>query len=238
MINVNLIYDAKAFYWYRSNLLFAKKKRQSSAPKMLAVAGVVLWLVAILVLVVPSAPVLAYKFLPGITESIAKKLGSNAEIDKSLFGEELYVEPVVIPEYDATLPDKNMLVIDRIGFKSEIAMDEDWVEDMKKGPWMAPDYGLPNQNGLPMIIAAHRFGYIYWTNQFRREHSFYNLPKLEVGDTFEVIWDQRKYTYEIYEGYTDNEIRQSSYDADVILYTCEVLNSDRRIVRLARRIVT
>ena len=236
MINVNLIYDAKAFAWYPSRVLFTRREEETRVPKVLGLAGVFLWLIALLVIVGPAAPSLAYKLVPRLTESVAEKLGSDAAVAKSEFGAELYVEPVALPPYEDSLPKENMLVIEKIGFNSEISTDPDWVETMKKGPWMVPDYGVPTERGLPVILAAHRFGYIYWSNQFRREHSFYNLPKLGVGDTFNIVWDRRKYTYEIYEGYTDEAIRESSYGADVILYTCEVLNSDRRIVRLARRI--
>ena len=61
-----------------------------------------------------------------------------------------------------------------------------------------PDFGTPLDRTKPVILAAHRFGYLAWTNLYRRKNSFYNLPKLKEGDLVEITYKQRKYTYEIY----------------------------------------
>jgi sortase (surface protein transpeptidase) len=86
-----------------------------------------------------------------------------------------------------------------------------------------------------MILAAHRFGYLTWTNAYRFKNSFYKLPELEPGDKAIVIWGQRKYTYEIYDGEESEEISQ--YGADLILYTCKFLESNVRIFRYGRLVV-
>jgi sortase (surface protein transpeptidase) len=100
--------------------------------------------------------------------------------------------------------------------------------------WRVPDFGTAYERKLPMILAAHRFGYIAWTNQYRRQNSFFNLPELVPGDKVEVIWNQRRYVYEIYAGEEGKEITQ--YTADLILYTCKLLESDIRIFRYAKLI--
>ena len=86
-----------------------------------------------------------------------------------------------------------------------------------------------------MILAAHRWGYVYWTNSFRTLNSFYNLPKLAVGDKIEIIWNQRKYLYEIYDSGTGDKI--TDYSANLILYTCELWNSPTRIFKYAKRTI-
>jgi len=132
------------------------------------------------------------------------------------------------------LPTENSLEIPKIKVSTVIQEGNDWEKALEAGVWRVPEFGEPVERKLPIIMAAHRYGYLKWSNTYRRENSFYNLPKVENGDQIEIIWNQRKYVFEVYEGYTDTKIRD--YSADLILYTCELLNSDRRIVRLARLI--
>ncbi len=95
-----------------------------------------------------------------------------------------------------------------------------------------PDFGTAQERTNPMILVAHRFGYLAWSVPYRLQNSFFNLPKLKPGDQIEVIWDQRKYVYEVFAGDEGKEI--SDYQADLILYTCKFLESDERIFRYAR----
>ena len=143
-------------------------------------------------------------------------------------------EPKVAqPVYDAALPEGNWLIIPRIGVRTEIQETQSSEEALVKGVWMVPEFGKPGELDLPIILAAHRFGYKWWWNgDYWKYHSFYLLPDLQPGDLVEVIADHRKYLYEIYAGEEGTEI--SDYDADMILYTCKFLSSDIRHFRYAR----
>jgi hypothetical protein len=210
--------------------------RRSKA-KLLGLLGIFLWIVALGVIVVPNVPNILYRLFPKTTEEVAKSLGTAADVDRSRFGDQLYSRPkFVLPPFDTSLPKENMIIIPKIGLHTEIREGETWEEALRYGVWRVPDFGVPVLPGRPVILAAHRFGYLVWTNSYRRANSFFNLPKLQNGDRVELVWAQRKYVYEIFEGYTDTEIKD--YDADLILYTCEVLNSDRRIFRVARLVNT
>lgn len=138
------------------------------------------------------------------------------------------------PRFDATLPVVSTLKISSIGVDTELqeATRENFEAALKKGVWRANDSGTPYNRTEPTILAAHRFGYLAWSNSFRRENSFYNLPKLAVGDTVEITYRQRKYVYEVYGESRGEEI--GDYSADLILYTCEQLNSNVRIFKYAR----
>jgi sortase (surface protein transpeptidase) len=187
------------------------------------------------VIVVPNAPEALYRVFPDLTTKVAESLGTTADVTRSRLGDAIYERPrYILPPFDASLPAENRLMIEKIGVNTKIGEGEDWDQILKNGVWRVPNFGIPVLSGRPMILAAHRFGYLAWTNSFRRANSFFNLPKLQNGDRIEIVWNQRKYTYEIYEGYSDTKIRD--YGADLILYTCEMLNSDRRIIRLARLI--
>lgn len=138
------------------------------------------------------------------------------------------------PGFDASLPLENRIRIPSIGVDTAIQEStlEYYEEALKKGIWRVSDFGTPYTRNEPTIMAAHRFGYLAWTNIFRRENSFFSLPKLKEGDIVEIIWRQRKYVYEVYATEESEEI--SDYSGDLILYTCEALSSPIRIYKYAR----
>ena len=137
------------------------------------------------------------------------------------------------PAFDPTLPKLNTLTIPSIGVKTTLqeATYENYEDALRRGVWRVADFGAPGE-AKPVILAAHRFGYLAWTNQFRRENSFFNLPKLKVGDLVTIVWHQRKYTYEIYAEGKGKQI--SDYSANLILYTCVNLTGEERIFKYAR----
>jgi sortase (surface protein transpeptidase) len=140
-----------------------------------------------------------------------------------------------LPPQEESLPEGNRLFIPRIGVNTEILESEVPEESLAKGVWRVPDFAQPQDTTLPMILAAHRYGYNWWwKGEYWKYHSFYLLPELEPGDLVEVISDKRKYLYEIYAGEEGSEI--TDYNADLILYTCKFLNSEIRHFRYARRI--
>lgn len=142
------------------------------------------------------------------------------------------------PPVDPRLPKTNHLIIPAIGVDTDIeeATIDNYESALKKGVWRVSDFGAPGDPGIPVILAAHRYGYLAWTNLYRRQNSFYNLPKLNVGDGVEIDYQQRKYTYEVYGESEGPEI--TDYSADLILYTCESLTGETRIFRYARLIKT
>jgi sortase (surface protein transpeptidase) len=184
--------------------------------KILAVIGIV-------VLAINYAPLIVDSYI-NLTKSEAMNITqSNASVRSSYQ-----------PAYDSRLPKENRLVISKIGVNTEIAEAtyDNYESALKLGVWRVSDFGAPSANSMPTILAAHRYGYLAWSNLFRRENSFYNLPKLAVGDIVEIDWRQRKYTYEIYAEGQGTEI--TDYSADLILYTCVDLTGPERIFRYAR----
>ena len=201
--------------------------------------GLSLWLLTVIFVAAPIWPYVFYRLSPGTSEILAATIGttitetiSPPKISnlKSQISNEL-----PLPIFDPSLPKENGLLIEKIGVRGEIHEGENWSEILKTGIWRVPNFGTPESNDLPVILAAHRFGYVSWTNSFRTLNSFYSLPKLKVGDRVEIIWNQRKYIYEIYKEETGTAI--TDYTADLILYTCELWNSPTRIFKYAKRVV-
>ncbi|MCC7303813.1 sortase [bacterium] len=139
-----------------------------------------------------------------------------------------------LPEFDASLPRQNTLKIPRIGVNTVIQEGTDSKKALYHGVWRVPEFGTPLRNEDPIILAAHRYGYIEWSPAFRKTSSFANLPNLKNGDTFQMIWEQRSFVYKVY--HVEENTVLTDYSADIILYTCKYLKSPVRIVVYAKRI--
>lgn len=140
---------------------------------------------------------------------------------------------VIMPEFDSDLTETNTLYIDTIGVDAPINTGSDADAELEKGVWLTYGWGTP-EDQTPIILASHRFGYVYWTNEFRREQSFYNLPRLNPGDEISIVWNQREYIYQVTEKYEGTDFKD--LDSDLILYTCKMFNSPVRIFVEANRV--
>jgi sortase (surface protein transpeptidase) len=144
-------------------------------------------------------------------------------------------EEPVLPDIDPSLPKENGLIIAKIGVKGALHEGTDWESILKQGIWRVPDFGTPEDNALPIILAAHRWGYLDWSAAMRKLNSFYSLPKLAIGDTIKVIWGQRPYEYKVYSVSSGTKITE--YNANLILYTCQMWNSPERFFVYANRVI-
>lgn len=198
----------------------------SKTSNFLVKAAKITGLAGILFLLVSFSPSIWY----------AVKARGEATNDFGKLAQTVAVEPVETyqPKVDPSLPLESRLSVPSIGVDTliEEATSDNYEEALKEGVWRVSDFGTPYARTKPTILVAHKYGYLKWTNLFRRKSSFYNLPKLEEGDVVEIIWRQRKYIYEIYATGEGEEI--TDYSADLILYTCESLNSPVRIFKYAR----
>lgn len=212
----------------RRTFWLARPSTMSVVLTGLAVGLVILGLIAA---GVPVVPMVWYSLKPSSTSDMARIL------NEPVIGQAEAVTKEVDnwqPALDETLPKKGWVSIPEIGLKSEIIEEtqENYEAALRQGVWRVPGFGTPLNRELPTILVAHRFGYLKWTNQYRRLHSFYNLPKLEVLEKVYISWGQREYVYEIYAG--DEGTQISDYSADLILYTCQYLESDQRIFKYGR----
>ncbi|WKZ24197.1 MAG: sortase [Candidatus Dojkabacteria bacterium] len=141
---------------------------------------------------------------------------------------------LALPQFDASLPRENTLKIPKIGVNGILQEGNDSKRALYNGIWRVPEFGTPLRNDSPIILAAHRYGYIEWSSAFRKTNTFANLPNLKEGDTFQLIWEQRAYVYKVYK--VEENTQLTDYNADIILYTCKHLKSPVRIVVYAQRI--
>lgn len=222
--------------WLITKLLLVNTRRQAgfSLPLSIPVLSLLGLLLSVGVISVVYSPKVFYKFIPFQPTEIEAQVPTSP-IGGSFEDGALYTS-IVLPPKDTSLPEGNWLVIPKIGVRTQIQEAPDGENEeavLKEGVMRIHDSATPMDLG-PVVLIAHRYGYLAWSNEFRRKNSFFNLDKLQIGDTFDVIWDQRRFTYEIYAGEESTDI--SDMKADVILYTCKFLKSDVRLFRYARRV--
>ena len=197
------------------------------------VLGSILWLSALAFTFLPSWPHIYYRLSPQPPEVLAQTLSQTQDAPSDRPTSDTKAESP-LPPVDLSLPKENGLIIESIGVRGEIHQGDDWEEILKTGIWQVPNFGSPKENDQPIILAAHRWGYLDWTSQFRHLNSFYNLPTLSIEDKIIINWNQRQYIYEVYEEEVGEKI--TNYSADLILYTCQLWNSPIRIIKYAKRI--
>lgn len=203
----------------------------SKVSNIYVVLGFVFIIGALALISTPIMPYIIYRINPGETTNEVEKISQPVADDNEV--EEDNTKS--FPQIDTTLPEKPYVRIEKIGVDSPISTASDYTEALKQGTWLVSGFGTPENGIYPIILAAHRFGYVYWDDATREKISYFNLPKTHEGDIIDIIWNQRKYSYEIYHEEEGEMI--TDYSADLILYTCKYFNSPTRIFRYARLVV-
>lgn len=184
----------------------------------------------LIVIIVSFAPSVWYQVKSGGMGKISQLLKNSSKTQQI----QAPAKSEYQPRYDPKLTKESRIKIPSVKIDTQIleASTESYEDALKKGVWRVPDFGTPADREKPTILAAHRFGYLAWSIPYRLKNSFYSLPKLKTGSLVEIYWKQRKYIYEVYSESKGEEI--GDYSADLILYTCESLESPVRIFKYAR----
>lgn len=216
------------------------KRGPSVLALVFAGMALALWGIFALLSSYPVGLYLYYTVAPKTSELLGKVL-TNTPVLKLGSDEvkaiEKEPEQVIAVNKDTSLPEGHYLAIPKIGVDTVIWEGEgdNYEKALKRGVWRVDNFATPNeQSGKPIILAAHRFGYLEWTQTYREKNSFYKLPELEGGDQISIVWDQVRYNYRVTRIEEGTEI--TDYSSDLILYTCKFLVSPIRIVIYAERI--
>jgi len=215
--------------------------------------GISLWILTVIFALLPSWPHLYYRLSPQTSTVLASTIASTVTDIPNLAAFEptpsisrptfptttpiptpMPTPEIILPEVDPALPAENGLIIEEIGVRGEIHEGDDWEEILKKGIWRVPNFGTPEDTSKPIILAAHRWGYLEWSAAFRKLNSFYSLPQVKVGDKIRLVWNQRPFEYQVTTINSGTEI--TDYSSDLILYTCQLWNSPLRFFAYAKRI--
>ncbi len=215
------------------------KRGPSTLALVFAGMALALWSIFTVLTSYPVGLYLYYSVLPRTTELLGKALQKTSvemTAEAKANPTPAVPETEIIPQIskDPTLPEGHYVTIPKIWVNTSIleAPSADYESALRKGVWRVGEFSTPDKTDRPMILAAHRFGYLEWTQSYRLKNSFYKLPELKNGDMVEVVWDQHRYTYQVQKVEEATEI--TDYSSDLIMYTCKFLVSDIRIVVYAK----
>lgn len=219
------------------------KSGPSTLAAVFAGMALALWAIFAILSSYPVGLYIYYSVQPKTTELLSQALQETSrEITANAAVELPVAETVSTTQIskDVSLPDGHYLSIPKIGLDTVIwegALDN-YESALRKGVWRVDDFATPDTSlgefDRPVILAAHRFGYIDWSQEYRLKNSFYNLPDLKTGDEIEIVWDKHRYKYQVTKVEEGTEI--TDYSSDLIMYTCKFLVSPIRIVVYAKLI--
>lgn len=134
------------------------------------------------------------------------------------------------------LPEVNTIVIPEIRISMPIVSGDD-DSALNKGVWHRPGTGVPGEGN--MVLTGHRVGYAVWTDDIKYKTTFYNLDKLDVGDSIIIYWNDTEYDYIVtsFETVEPTRIDIESPTAEhrLTVYTCTPIGSTKeRLVYYAR----
>ena len=129
---------------------------------------------------------------------------------------------------------KNRLIIPKAGVDMPIYKSEN-SNVLTKGGWIFPGTSTPYDVGNTVIF-GHRFRYLPPIS-----NTFYNLDKIEIGDEFQIRWQDKIYRYRVVQikviEPTDLSVLAPSDTPIVTLITCAPLFSTKqRLVVIAELI--
>lgn len=178
---------------------------------------------------------------PLTLEHAAEALGivgqaQAAEVTVDL-AEEVSRGPVMIPATTGpvdTAPAEyapgthNRLVISKIGVDMPLVEGDDAKSSLARGGWLIPGTSRPSIGGNT-VVGCHR--YLYTSGP----KTCYHLDKLESGDTIEVYWEGKQYTYLIEKNFIVQpdqiEILDNTARPTLTVFTCNpVYSTKERLV--------
>lgn len=220
------------------------KRGPSTIALVFAGMAIGLWGIFALLSSYPVFLYLYYTVVPSTTKLLSTALAKTGAESTSTIKQmdnlarqqkpEIPEEPKPVITRDLSLPEGQYVAIPTLGIDTTVweASSSAYEEALRRGVWRVPEFSIPDTSagsvqGRPIILAAHRFGYVDWTQTYREKNSFYKLPEVKVGESVVLTWNQHRYTYKVTKIEEGTEI--TDYSSDLILYTCKFLVSPIRV---------
>ena len=132
------------------------KKFLKTLSKIYLVFGIILIFFAFSIIAITFYPQIWYSVSDTATETEAATIQEQLTEIEEYEQEETKEPETTLPPLDTSLPKENILRITTIGVDSEISQEQNADKGLEEGIWIVPDFGTPEINDLPIIIAAIR----------------------------------------------------------------------------------
>jgi hypothetical protein len=148
------------------NSISSRKKTSNSRKHLVSVVSVVGLIASSIITSAYLFPDTFYRFIPVEVVPIEAKTPESPL--GGLYSEGTFLE-IVLPPRDENLPDGNWLIILKLVSEQRLGVRGSR-DSLRDSVWRRDE--LPLQRHGPMILLAHRFGCLKWSNQYRRQNSF------------------------------------------------------------------
>lgn len=159
--------------------------------------------------------------LPGITEQ--EEISTEPDLTESNLTESR------TPHETASIQQQiNLLIIPKIGVRMPIVEGND-ESALNRGAWRLPETSTPDKGGNT-ALTGHR-----WLYRPPSQKTFYLLDKLEIGDSFQILWLGKTYNYKVVSTFvvepTQVDVLNPTSVPTVTLITCTPLFSvEKRLI--------
>ncbi len=183
------------------------------------------------IVVVACGYLIGFPYLPEFTYAASHAFGSVTYYHATI---DLSIPAPLLPEVAAG---SRVLYIPSIDVMQTI-IDATDIKEVHENVWHRPGTSTP-EAGSNTVLAAHRYATIGGVHG----STFYNLPKVAIGDPIYIAWDGAVYVYEAKETKvvpaSEIAIEAPTEEAMLTLYTCTPLwSATNRFVTQARLLTT
>ncbi len=132
-----------------------------------------------------------------------------------------------------------ILIIPKIGVCTTVRAGNS-KKILSQGAWLDTNFGNitgSGKNSKATVIAAHRFGFYWWSANYKKRNSFAYLPQLKPGDKVYIYYHQMYFVYSLYK--TSTNTGEIDPDANLVLYTCiEFFSKNRYFAYFKQNYIT
>ncbi|MEO6729042.1 MAG: sortase [Candidatus Dojkabacteria bacterium] len=134
----------------------------------------------------------------------------------------------IVPENKVTTTGANIQISDSgLSIDTQIFESQNASLALDSGVWRDPTQGTPDNNTLPVVLAAHRWGENNLSWDYRNKNLFTEFDKLKGGEIVTINWNNVAYKYKVTFVEQNSHVTRSG---DLIMYTCIDYTSVNKII--------
>jgi len=220
--------------------LFNSLKDNKVRKTLAFMLGFFSFLIFAYLIVLPVYPIIKYEFFIKKDYEASQITNLNTPLKNNSLTDEFIVNMgtssdthhLQQTDYDISA---DRLIIKKIGVNAPIVNTKNADYGLSLGAWLDPETSTPDKGGNT-VISGHRFKYLPPSNL-----TFYLLDKLKNNDIIDIIWKEKKYTYQVFNTKiieaNDLSILNQDDSNIITLYTCHpIYSQEKRLVVQAKLI--
>lgn len=170
--------------------------------------------------IITNLYVISVPFIPQLLFAINKHSGQQQELEAALRPDAPLPASPTTPGTGQPASQANRLIIPAMVLDQQVVEGTNMYRALDQGVWRWPGGSTPDKGGNTVML-AHRFTYT------QPKGVFYFLDKVKAGDSIGIIWNNKRYVYEVKQSKVvtprQTEILNPTATPTLTLYTCTPL---------------